>query len=45
MTGKLYGTLGPACANTDTLRALLRAQLACLAGRADNETLTESDKL
>ena len=25
MTGKLYGTLGPACANTDTLRALLRA--------------------
>ena len=25
MTGKLYGTLGPACADTDTLRALLRA--------------------
>ena len=24
-TGKLYGTLGPACADTDTLRALLRA--------------------
>ena len=25
MTGKLYGTLGPACADTDTLRALLCA--------------------
>ena len=25
MTGKLYSTLGPACADTDTLRALLRA--------------------
>ena len=25
MTGKLYGTPGPACADTDTLRALLRA--------------------
>ena len=25
MTGKPYGTLGPACADTDTLRALLRA--------------------
>ena len=25
MTGKLYGTLGPACADTDTLRALQRA--------------------
>ena len=27
MTGKLYGTLGPACADTDTLRALLRCLL------------------
>lgn len=27
MTGKLYGTLGPACADTDTLRALLRADM------------------
>ena len=25
MTGKLYGTLGPACADENTLRALLRA--------------------
>ena len=25
MTGKLYGTLGPSCADPDTLRALLRA--------------------
>ena len=26
MTGKLYGTLGPSCADPDTLRALLRRQ-------------------
>ena len=38
MTGKLYGTLGPSCADPDTLRALLRAGMrggwkACAAPR------------
>ena len=42
MTGKLYGTLGPACADTDTLRALLRAGMSGVRLNLSHGTLAES---
>ena len=42
MTGKLYGTLGPACADTDTLRALLRAGMSGMRLNLSHCTLAES---
>ena len=42
MTGKLYGTLGPACADTDTLRALLRAGMRGVRLNLSHCTLAES---
>ena len=41
MTGKLYGTLGPACADTDTLRALLRAGMRGVRLNLSNGPLAE----
>ena len=42
MTGKLYGTLGPSCADTDTLRALLRAGMSGVRLNLSHCTLEES---
>ena len=42
MTGKLYGTLGPACADTDTLRAMFRAGMAGMRLNLSHGTLSES---
>lgn len=42
MTGKLYGTLGPACANIDTLRAMFRAGMAGMRLNLSHGTLPES---
>ena len=42
MTGKLYGTLGPACANVDTLRTMFRAGMAGMRLNLSHGTLSES---
>ena len=42
MTGKLYGTLGPACADIDTLRAMFRAGMAGMRLNLSHGTLEES---
>lgn len=42
MTGKLYGTLGPACADIDTLRAMFRAGMAGMRLNLSHGTLPES---
>ena len=42
MTGKLYGTLGPACADTETLRAMFRAGMAGMRLNLSHGTLKES---
>ena len=42
MTGKLYGTLGPACADVDTLRAMFRAGMAGMRLNLSHGTLPES---
>lgn len=42
MTGKLYGTLGPACADTGTLRALLRAGMSGARLNLSHTTLEKS---
>ena len=41
MTGKLYGTLGPACADADTLRAMFRAGMAGMRLNLSHGTLPE----
>lgn len=42
MTGKLYGTLGPACAQEDTLRAMFAAGLCGMRLNLSHGTLEES---
>ena len=42
MTGKLYGTLGPACANIDILRTMFCAGMAGMRLNLSHGTLTES---
>lgn len=42
MTGKLYGTLGPACAQPDTLRAMFRAGMCGMRLNLSHGTLQES---
>ena len=42
MTGKLYGTLGPSCADVDTLRALLRAGMRGVRLNLSHGTLAQS---
>ena len=42
MTGKLYGTLGPACADIDMLRAMFRAGMAGMRLNLSHGTLQDS---
>ena len=42
MTGKLYGTIGPACADIETLRAMFRAGMAGMRLNLSHGTLSES---
>ena len=43
MNGKLYGTLGPACADTQTLRAMFREGMAGVRLNLSHGTLKESE--
>lgn len=45
MRGKLYGTLGPACADVETLRAMLRAGMRGVRLNLSHATLAESAPL
>ena len=42
MTGKLYGTLGPACAQEDTLRAMFAAGMQGMRLNLSHGTLESS---
>lgn len=44
MTGKLYGTLGPACADVETLRAMFRVGMCGMRLNLSHGTLAQGEK-